>query len=157
MRTIKEVCCVSTCICIAQSISWKCSDMTRQDRKLYSSYLLFLGQLSVTLSLSCFLLVLQSAALFPPLFLFSTLVFYFSASLVHKSPQSFPLLPPFFHTSPLILSGFSQSIFFFAFFHFFSLAVCFPCLCFSLSLYKFFSFSKPPFIPLSSVSSFIPP
>lgn len=90
-----------------------------------------------TRPVSRFLCFLWRAAvrLSPPQFCFATRL-YFSASLVHKWPLSFPLLPPFFHTLPLIWYFF-QSIFclfggLFALFCSFSLTVSL-----SLPLHKF--------------------
>lgn len=132
-------------------------------------YLQFPGQPSVTqcpshssgFSLSL-LSMWRAAVRFSPLqFCFATRL-YSSASLVHKWPLSFPLLPPFFHTLPLIWYFFSKYLLFFVclglVFVFCSVLLLlshrlsFNSLCISF----YFLFSKPPVDPLSSVSSFIP-
>lgn len=151
---------------VAQPTSWNCLYLAKTGSKRVFAFLTCNSQVSCPSHSSGFSLSLLSmwraaVRLSPLQFCFATRL-YSSASLVHKWPLSFPLLPPFFHTLPLIWYFF-QSIFCFL-----SVWVCFCFFCSvllllshrlsfnSLCISFYFLFSKPPVDPLSSVSSFIP-
>lgn len=127
-----------------QSISWNSLNMTRWDQNLSFALPVVPGRLSVCHALSSLAFSRFYGVQLSP---FSSLpLFCCLAKRLYVTALPFPLL------TRLFTSNFAwalSSFFVVALFHFFSLSICLPCLCFSLRVYVIFSFSKPPFIPLS--------